>query len=183
MGPNTSTHNPLHVKFTLSLPALVLVLVAATFTSCLDEDGNFLGMDLDQTMTPDEAARTGTDMPRVAYLKSVTYLNKQNQTVDDLDHLEVRFSGCNESWCRASTDDCGDTSGFTYRYRNSEAGKTIQLDNFSNAPAISNWAEEGRDFTFTRTGTDIEISCADCPGVSPFGTEYDGKIVSLQAVR
>ena len=161
---------------------LLLALLTFTLSACLDEEGNLFGMDLSGEMSPNEAARTGTEVPEVAYLKSVTYLGKQDVT-DDLGHIEINFTTCNELWCRASLDDCGSASGFTFNYQRTDADRSIQFKDFTNSPALTDWAEEDIVFEFTRNGIDIELTCNDCPGVSPNGEQYDGRRVTMQAVR
>ena len=161
---------------------LTLALLVLTFTACLVEDGDLFGLDFSGEMSPNEAARTGTEVPKVAYLKSVTYLGKQEAT-DDLGHIEINFNDCNELWCRASLDDCGAASGFTFNYQRTGVERTIEFKDFSTSPALTDWVEEDLTFEFTRNGIDIELTCTDCPGVSPAGERYDGRRVTMQAVR
>lgn len=170
-------------KTFLSLLACATLLF--TFTSCIEEDS---GMDdlflFEGELVANEAVLNGTGMPKVAHLESITYTSKvHGEITNHLGHVEVSFRNCGEEWCNALLNDCGQSSDFGFAFAGEAGVETIEFDDFASARPIQRFAEKDLQFAFSRNGVDILLSCADCPGVTPGGESYEGRTVSMKAVR
>ena len=160
------------------------LLLAVTFSSCLEETGTFITSDGAEQLSRYEAAINGAGLPREAELRNAVYTNTKNgQSIEvSLGHIRIGFFLCGDDWCRARTDDCGQSAYLDYQYRVEGDQEKIAFQDFEFIPLFKDWAENA-DFNFNRNGADLKFDCTECPGSTSNGFEYTDRRVVLQVVH
>ncbi|MBC6995762.1 hypothetical protein QWY85_17895 [Neolewinella lacunae] len=168
---------------------LLCLLTAALFTSCLEEGGGLIGLFGEEITFNDAAVQSGTGLPSMVFLESVTFSNPKEGSAGDsrteqLGHVQLGFRTCSGTWCKAVVDDCGATTPVQYTYAEEESGaKKMAFSAFADAPAVKAWAAEGLEFAFQRDGASLVLRCSDCPGRTSGGFRYTQREVNLRVVR
>ncbi|MTB51746.1 hypothetical protein [Lewinella sp. W8] len=160
---------------------LLTLLIAALFTSCLEEENSMVGTF--EIGEPSAAVLTGTGLPKTVVLQSVTFSTKKGDEVTrNLPHVDMEFSNCGGEWCQSLVNDCGIASRMQFSFEETEEGlKSMSFDAYSRVPSVAVWAYPGK-FAFDRTGANLTLHCSDCPG-NINGFEYEQRTVSMRVVR
>ncbi|WP_020566756.1 hypothetical protein [Neolewinella persica] len=161
-----------------------VLLLAATFSSCLEETDSFINSEGVEQLSRYEAAINGTGLPREAELRNAVFTNTKNgQSIEvSLGHIRIGFFLCGDSWCRARTDDCGQSANLDYQYRVEGDQEKIAFQDFEFIPIFKDWAENA-DFNFNRNGADLKFDCTDCPGRTSDGFEFTDRRVVLRVIQ
>lgn len=163
---------------------LCCLLVAALFTSCLEEDTGLGEMESVRELVNYEAVVNGTGLPRVVELRNAIYTNTKTGESQEksLGHIQISFFPCGYDWCRSRTDDCGASGSLEYLYKDTNDGETIAFRDFTYIPVFKDWAEEA-NFHYNRDGADLKFDCVDCDGETSDGFAYTDRRVILRVIE
>lgn len=162
---------------------LCLLFLAGTFTSCLTEDNGLEGMLTIEQFNNLEQIQEGTGLPKIVTMRTVVFTSKTGRIVEhELPHVNLFFSDCADTWCKADTDDCGISNEVSYKYDDSAEVTTMRFDSYSAVPAVSLWAGT-ETFDFLREGVNLTLSCTTCPGTTSDGFEYNDRKVIFDVLQ
>lgn len=154
------------------------LVMAATFSSCIEDQYGLTGMQ--DAPTPTHIQPDATGLPVSVTMQSVVFTSKTGVTsVQELPHVVMVFTNCDDVWCKALTDDCGNPDDVSYNFDDSAAVPTMRIDSYATVPAVGIWAGTAT-FDFAREGTAMTLSCSDCPGITQDGFEYLDRKVSFK---